>query len=304
MTLSPQAAQALEMIGIPAGIFPHTDGMDEQASALRTVAAGTGVAAEDAESTMRRTQQAYRGDGGTALAGHWQQSGNEGGHLAQANAAASTLPVALDGLSNVVKTAGVLAGATATYFTYRALMQYMSPDPTAPVRATAELLQGRHRTGKILNEVREGTGNVLTQAIRRKVIEPLENLIRTMKRPGGPPPAHAGAGGRVPAGPGPSMQGPVPRGGQRLEARGWFGRGGSADDAPPPTVQKAAENSAQHQANVNEARLGELEVQDRFAANAIRDAEKDGRTASAEALKAAQQEVHKEQRSRGWGRHN
>lgn len=292
------------MIGIPASVFPHTDGMDEQAAALRTVATGTGVAAEDAESTMRLTQQAYRGDGGTALAGQWQRSGNDGGHLAQANAAASTMPVALDGLSSVVKGAGLVAGATATYFTYRALMQYMSPDPTAPVRATAELLHGRQRTGKILQEVREGTGNVLTRAIRRKVIDPLETLIRNLRRPGGPPPAYAGAGGRAPVGRGPSMEGPAPRGGQRLEARGWFGRGGSADDAPTPKAQKAAEESTDHQMNVNEARLRELDVQDRFAEKAIRDAERDGRTTSAEALKTAREEVQKEQRSRGWGRHN
>lgn len=301
MTLSPQAAQALEMIGIPASVFPHTDAMDEQATALRTVAAGTGIAAGDAESTMRLTQQAYQGEGGTALAGHWQRSGTD---LAQANAAASTMPVALDGLSSVVKGAGLVAGATATYFTYRALMQYMSPDPTAPVRATAELLHGRQRTGKILQEVREGTGNVLTRAVRRKIIDPLENLMRNLRRPGGPPPAYAGAAGRGPIGRGPSMEGPTPRGGERLEARGWLGRGGSGDNTPTPKAQKAAEENARHQADVNEARLRELSVQDRFAENAIRDAEKNGRSGNAEALKAAHEEVKKEQRSRGWGRHN
>jgi hypothetical protein len=100
------------------------------------------------------------------------------------------------------------------------------------------------------------------------------------------------------------MEGPTPRGGERLEARGWFGRGGSADNAPTPKAQKAAEEKAQHQADVNEARLRELGVQDRFAEKAIRDAERDGGTTSAEALKAAQEEVKKEQRSRGWGRHN
>ncbi|MDF2705635.1 MAG: hypothetical protein K0R62_1287 [Nonomuraea muscovyensis] len=100
------------------------------------------------------------------------------------------------------------------------------------------------------------------------------------------------------------MEGPAPRGGQRLEARGWFGREGSADNAPPPKAQKAAEESAQHQANVNESRLRELGVQDRFAERAIRDAERDGRTTSAEALKAAREGVQKEQRSRGWGRRN
>ncbi|MEU8102944.1 hypothetical protein AB0C18_04370 [Nonomuraea muscovyensis] len=55
---------------------------------------------------------------------------------------------------------------------------------------------------------------------------------------------------------------------------------------------------------MNESRLRELGVQDRFAEKAIRDAERDGRTTSAEALKAAREEVQKEQRSRGWGRHN
>ncbi|MEZ7125185.1 hypothetical protein ACBR40_07600 [Nonomuraea sp. AD125B] len=55
---------------------------------------------------------------------------------------------------------------------------------------------------------------------------------------------------------------------------------------PPPKAQKASEESAQHQAHVNESRLRELNVQDRFAKKAIRDAERVGRTASAEALKA------------------
>lgn len=304
MTLSPEAVQAMQMIGVPASVFPDTTGMDEQADLLRTVAAGTGRAADDAETTMRQTQQAYHGDSGTALAGHWQRTGNGEGHLAQANAVAGSMPTALNGLSGIVRSAETLAGATALYFTYRALVEYTRPDPSAPVRATAQLLYGRQRTGKILDEVRKGTGNVLTRAIRQKIITPLENMIRGMRRPGGPTPGYAGAGGRVPAGRGPYAEGPAPRGGDRLEMS-WLGRRGSSSaEPPPPKVQKAAEEKVEHQVDVNTARVRELEVQDRFAKNAIKDAEARGDSHSAEALKEARKNVTGELSSRKGGRHN
>ncbi|WP_329090131.1 MULTISPECIES: hypothetical protein [unclassified Streptosporangium] len=304
MTLSPQAVQAMQAIGIPASIFPDTAGMDEQADLLRTVAADTGKAAEDAETTMRQTQQVYRGESGTALAGHWQQTGNSGGHLAQANAVAGAMPTALNGLSGIVKSAEALAGATAVYFTYRALMEFTRPDPSAPVRATAQLLYGRQRTGKILDEVREGTGSVLTRAIKQKIIAPLENMLRNMRRPGGPTPSYAGAGGRVPVRRGPSMEGPAPRGGIKAEMS-WLGRRGSSPANPPsPKVQKAAEGNVEHQVDVNTARTQELKIQDGFLDDAIRAAEKRGDTRNADALKEARKDVAGELSIRKHGRHN
>jgi hypothetical protein len=141
------------------------------------------------------------------------------------------------------------------------------------------MLHGRQRTGKILHEVREGTSTRLTGAVRQKILIPLEDVLRTLRRPGGP----------------------APRGGDRPEM-GWFGGRGSGP--PSPKAQKAAEESVEHPADVNTARTRELEVRDRFAKKAITDAQKRGASVSEEALKQAHEEVAKELRSRQSGLHN
>ncbi|KAB8197648.1 hypothetical protein FH608_003695 [Nonomuraea phyllanthi] len=296
MTLPPEAVQALQIIGIPATVFPDTERIDRQAELMRGTADGTARAVAGTDATLLQAGEHYRGESGAAMRDRWQEEGGDGERALQVNAAANVMPTALNGVSKVVTAAELAAGAAALYFTYRAALQLLRPDPTAPLRATAELVHGRRRTGTILTEVRQGTGSAIAGAIRRKIVEPLENLLRGMRPPGGPMPAYGGAG--VPRAGAPFPSTPQPQAGHRLEmGRGWLG-GGSRRH------QEAAEEAVQHQVNVNTARTNELEVQQKFAEKAIKDAEARGDTVSADALKQAKAGVDAEHASRKRGRHN
>ncbi|WP_405143909.1 hypothetical protein OG589_40045 [Sphaerisporangium sp. NBC_01403] len=274
MTLPPQAALAMQVIGLDPAILPNTDGMDEQASQLRTVAAGADRAAGDAEGTMRQAQQLYRGESGAAMADDWQRTGNSGGHLSQAGAVANRIPAALDGLSGVAKITELALGAEALYATYRAGRELLIGGPTGPARASVQLLLGRHKSNLIVHELREGTGKVLARAIREKILGPLQGLLRNMKGPRGPMPNAVGAGGRidVPVSGGRFMEQAGPRGGHtlRMGRKGWFSPGGGTPRASDKAM-KAAENLVEQDVRLAEREAKMLdEMADRKTSSARR----------------------------------
>ncbi|MER6944202.1 hypothetical protein ABT294_09285 [Nonomuraea sp. NPDC000554] len=221
---------AFELVGVR---YPNirTSEMHLDAAAVRTVLAGTAPVAAEADATMRLTEQAYQGESGTALTGHWKRAG---GHLSKAADALRPAPMALDLTAEVVRIAQAALISQAAHAAWKAGRAFLAGGPLGAGRASAELLLARHMMGKIRHELREGTTALLAPVVRRRVTEPLQRILQELRSPGH---ALAGAGGpRVPIG-------RKPGAGVALMSpgKGWSGRAsGKAKEAAEERVASDA----------------------------------------------------------------
>ncbi|MEU9831569.1 hypothetical protein AB0D67_08500 [Streptosporangium sp. NPDC048047] len=207
-----------EVAGI-VSIFAPWPNVDEDeirkdADAWRTVLAGAQPAGEAADGQVRRTQDHYRGDSATELAGLWQESGGDGGHLSTAVGAARSAPAVLDGTAMVVTATKVAVATQAVRAIVMMRAQMLTGGAFGVGAAAATMYATRHATGRILRETTEGAGRVLAPAVSRRVTQPLRQIIEKMRGPGGGGgPMLAGAGGpRVPMG-----RSPFPRAAGRAD---------------------------------------------------------------------------------------
>ncbi|MER6946447.1 hypothetical protein ABT294_20675 [Nonomuraea sp. NPDC000554] len=237
----------------------RTDEMHKDADAIRTVLAGADASGGEAEATMRRTQQVYQGDAATALADHWSRTGNSGGQMSQATAAARHAPMAIDLTAGVVKAVQVALISQAAYASWKIGRALLLGGPLAAVRANAEMLAARQMSMKIRREASEGATRVLAPIVRRRVIEALQRIAEKMRGPrGGGGPMLAGAGGhRIPfGGAGPAGRGWEKDGNvaQMGWGKGWTG--GASDDA-----KKAAEEQVEKDVAMEDWRADVLDEQ-------------------------------------------
>jgi hypothetical protein len=204
VTLPPALDGFLEILGVP---WPNIDEDEirKDAAAWRTVQAQAAPAGAEADTAVRRTQQVYRGDSATVLASHWNRVGGDGGHLAQAAAAARIAPVALDGTANVVSAVKVAVGVQAASALVNVTQLVMFGGAVGATAAAARMFLTRQAIGKILREGGEGTGKVLAPALSRRVTGPMRDILENLRRLGGPggSPVAVGPGGlRLPVRPG------------------------------------------------------------------------------------------------------
>jgi hypothetical protein len=195
--LPPELNGFLGMLGVP---WPNIDEDEirKDAAAWRTVQAGAAPAGAEADASVRRTQQVYRGDSATALAGHWSRVGGDGGHISEAAAASKLAPVALEGTAGVVSAVKVAVGMQAASGLTAVAQAVAFGGAVGVTAATARMYLTRQAMGKVLREGGEGTGKVLAPALARRVTGPMRRILDNLRRPGGPGggPALAGAGGR------------------------------------------------------------------------------------------------------------
>ncbi|MFB4268962.1 DUF4258 domain-containing protein [Nonomuraea sp. GTA35] len=196
--LSPKLNGFLGMLGVP---WPNIDEdeIKKDATAWRTVQAGSQPVGEAADASVRRTQQYHRGESATAAAQHWNRVGGDSGHVAQATAAARVAPVALDGAAGVVSAVKVAVGMQAAAGLTSVVQAVAFGGAVGVTAATARMYLTRHAMGKVMREGAEGTGRVLAPAMARRVTDPMRRILDNLRRPGGPggTPALAGAGGRA-----------------------------------------------------------------------------------------------------------
>ncbi|GAA4229268.1 hypothetical protein FHR32_002059 [Streptosporangium album] len=240
VTLPPEVNGMLGMLGVP---WPNLDEDEirKDAGAWRTVLAGTEQAGGGADATVRRTmEQTYKGDSADAMAGFWEKTGNSGGHLAQAAAAAKLAPVALDGTAMVVTAVKVAVATQAVAAAVKVGRAMLIGGPLGVGAATATMFSTRFAMGRILREGSEGTGRVLAPALSRRVTHPLQNILEKLRGPGGGGgPALAGAGGpRVPMG-----RSPIGRRGDRPGDMPGMAKMGRKDKEKEP---KSQENRKPH----------------------------------------------------------
>ncbi|GAA3078403.1 hypothetical protein [Streptosporangium carneum] len=197
VTVPPQVDAMLGLLGVP---WPNVDEDEirKDADAWRTVLAHAEPAAAEADATIRRTKQNYRGDSATALASHWDETGGNGGHLSQAANAARTAPVVLDNAAWLTTGVKLAVGTAAVYASVRVARAFLAGGPFGGAAASAEMYRTRAVIGRIQREGAEGAGRVLAPALNRRVTEQFRRVLDNLRRPGGPPLALAGAGGRVP----------------------------------------------------------------------------------------------------------
>ncbi|MGW0802298.1 WXG100-like domain-containing protein [Nonomuraea sp. NPDC002799] len=196
--LPPELSGFMNAVGMP---WPNIDEdmIRGDATAWRTVLAGADTAGAEADASVRRTQQVYRGDSATSFAGQWNKLSGEDGHLLVAAAATRLAPVALDGTAAVVSAVKVAVGTQAAAG-LAAVTQMLAFGGAAGVTmATARMLMTRQAMGKAMREGGEGTAKVLAPALSRRVTAPMRRILDNLRRPGGPGggPALAGAGGRT-----------------------------------------------------------------------------------------------------------
>ncbi|WP_155128902.1 DUF4258 domain-containing protein [[Actinomadura] parvosata] len=200
--LSPELDGFLSLLGMP---WPNIDEDEirKDATAWRVVQAGSEPVGAEADASVRRTQQVYHGDSATVLAQHWSSVGGDGGHIAQAAAAARVAPLALDGTANVVSAVKVAVGTQAAAGLTSVMQALVFGGAVGATAATARMYLVRHAMAKAMREGSEGTAKVLAPALSRKVTDPMRRILDTLRRPGGPggTPALAGAGGRIPVRP-------------------------------------------------------------------------------------------------------
>ncbi|WP_433435662.1 hypothetical protein [Nonomuraea sp. CA-141351] len=194
MTLPPEAAGVMQMLG-PWPNFNEDDARQER-DAVRSAHANTIPAVTGADSAVRATQQVYRGESAAAMQSHWERTGTQNGHVAQANAALKTAPAVLEGAAAVVSAVKVAAGTQAIYTSVELTKLLAFGGAVGATAATARVLLRRKVVGKILREGSEGTGKVIAPIVRRRITEPMRRVLEGLRRPGGPRPALAGAGGR------------------------------------------------------------------------------------------------------------
>lgn len=183
--LPPWADGMLDLAGMP---WPNVNEheMRKDAQAWRTVQAGILPAAAAADTTVRKVADHYTGASATALANHWQQAGGTG-QLHQAESAAKSAPMVLDGAADVVTATKVAVVAQAGVAATKLAAIMLPGGPLAAGAAVGTVLAARLAIGKILREAGEGGAKVLAPALLRKVTEPLERI------------AARGTPGRVPA---------------------------------------------------------------------------------------------------------
>ncbi|MFI7129037.1 hypothetical protein ACIBQ1_25265 [Nonomuraea sp. NPDC050153] len=228
MTLPPEAAGVMQMLG-PYPTFDEDDARRES-GAVRLAHANTVPAAAGADSSVRATQQVYRGESATAMQDHWERTGTQNGHVAQANAALKLAPAVLEGAAGVVSAVKVAAGTQAIYTSVELTRLLAFGGALGVTAATARVLMRRKVVGKILREGSEGTGKVIAPIVRRRITDPMRRVLDDLRRPGGPGgprPALAGAGGRtVPLRPGTSGPRSVQDGMAQMARGGRKGGGG------------------------------------------------------------------------------
>ncbi len=264
----------MQMLG-PYPTFDEDDARRE-GGAVRVAHANTVPAAAAADSSVRATQQVYRGESAAAMQGHWERTGTQNGHVAQANAALKLAPAALEGAASVVSAVKVAAGTQAVYTSVELARLLAFGGAVGVTAATARVLMRRKIVGKVLREGSEGTGKVLAPIVRRRITDPMRRVLDDLRRPGGPGgprPALAGAGGRtVPLRPGPSgprslkdgMAQMAGKRGGRGRGGGGGGRGGWQDDGIKfhGKVPKNTDNMTKEEAEALKEQL-EKSVQER-----------------------------------------
>lgn len=246
VTLPAEAAAMLELLGLP---WPNIDEDEirKDADAWRIVIAHAGRAAAEVEETMGRTARAYIGESATSLASYWNETGNNGGHLSQAVAAAAVVPRALDHTAALTTAVKLAIGTAAVYTTVKAGRAFLTGGPFGAAVASAEMFRARQTIGRIQREGAEGAGKVLAPALRRRVVEELRRILQQLRHPGGGggPALAVPGGGRVPAGRG----GLAAEGGGRdagrmmMGRKGWFGN--SSDAARKAAEDKVASDGMQ-----------------------------------------------------------
>ncbi|MEV8638270.1 hypothetical protein AB0395_42115 [Streptosporangium sp. NPDC051023] len=194
VTVPPQVDTMLGLLGIP---WPNVDEDEirEDADAWRTVLADAEPTAAEAEATIRRTGQSYRGDSATAMASRWNETG---GQLSRAAAAARSAPMVLDNTAWLTTGVKLAVGTAAVYASVRAARAFLAGGPFGGAAASAEMYRTRALIGRIQREGAEGASKVLAPALNRRVTEQFRHILDNLRRPGGPSLALAGPGGRVP----------------------------------------------------------------------------------------------------------
>ncbi|RCG31024.1 DUF4258 domain-containing protein [Sphaerisporangium album] len=194
VTLPPWAAGMLNMAGVP---WPNIreSGLRAEAQAWRDLTTRSATASEGADGTVRRASADYRGASATALAGHWQKTG-ETGHLGLATRATRYAPVLLDGAATVVTGTKIALISQAAVSTVKLATSMLAGGPLALGTATATVLTTRYAMGRILREAGEGGARVLAPGLTRRVTEPLARILRNARGPMGGTLAPAGAGVR------------------------------------------------------------------------------------------------------------
>jgi uncharacterized protein DUF4258 len=244
VTLPPELDGFLGMLGVP---WPNIDEDEirKDAAAWRTVQAGAEPARAEADAAVRGTRQVYRGESATALAEHWGRVGGDGGHAAQATAAARMAPVALEGTAGVVSAVKVAVGTQAAAGLTSVMQALAVGGALGVTAATARMYLARHAMTKVLREGTSGTGKVLAPALARRVTDPMRRILDDLSLPGA---RSALAGGRLPATP----AGPRVPDGMAAMARGRSRRGRDRDDFTSRHARERKEQRGISQADINE----------------------------------------------------
>ncbi|MEV0162052.1 hypothetical protein [Nonomuraea fuscirosea] len=195
VVLPPAAAGIMQMLGPWPNM--NEDEVRAEGNAARTAQSGTAPAAGGADAAVRNTQQVYRGQSAAGMETHWNRTGAQGGHVAQANAAMRVMPAALDGTATVVSAVKVAAGTQAVFTAVGVAKALAFGGAVGATVATARILASRQAVRKILREGSEGTGKVIAPIVRRRVTEPMRRILDDL-RPPGPRLAAAGPRGAVP----------------------------------------------------------------------------------------------------------
>ncbi|NUO99727.1 MAG: hypothetical protein HOW59_17575 [Nonomuraea sp.] len=191
--LPPEVAGIMQLLGPWPNM--NEDEVRAEGNAVRTAQSGAAPAAGGADAAVRAAQQVYHGDSAAGLDKHWNRTGAQGGHVAQANAAMRVMPVALDGTASVVSAVKVAAGTQAVYTAVGVAKALMFGGAIGATAATARVLASRQAVRKILREGSEGTGKVIAPIVRRRVTDPMRRILDDLRRPGGPRLATAGGRG-------------------------------------------------------------------------------------------------------------
>ncbi|RVX43064.1 hypothetical protein EDD27_5733 [Nonomuraea polychroma] len=232
--------------------------------AWRTVLAVAEPTAAGADAAVSGTRQAYHGEGSTALAGYWGETGGDGGHQSQAIAAARSAPVVLENTAWLTTGVKIAIGTAAVITTVRVARALLMGGPYGGALATAEMLRSRALILRVKREGMEGAGRVIAPALNRLLTQRFRRIVEMLRRPGGggPTPALAGPG-RALAGPrnvGPRATTGPSHVRDRMAAmgrsnknarqggngrRGGGGRGGSKKDSTDGTTSHANQRQGQ-----------------------------------------------------------
>lgn len=174
----------------------NEDDVRAEGNAARVAQSSTAPAASGADAAVRATQQVYRGESAAGVENHWNRTGAQGGHIAQANAAMKVVPVVLDGTAAVVSAVKVAVGTQAVFTAVGVAQALMFGGAVGATVATARVLASRHVVRKILREGSEGTGKVIAPIVRRQITDPMRRILDDLRSPGGPRLGLAAAGPR------------------------------------------------------------------------------------------------------------